>query len=86
MSVHLGDVLEAAGRDPAEIVEERPHFLISLTAQLVRDHLQAIVRTPTPDDDSHGDVVGSKPKTTRKAFADAASWVVAPDGACADAA
>ncbi len=86
LSVHLGDVLEAADRDPAEIVEELPHFLISLTAQLVRAYSQVIVRSPTPDDDSHGDVVGSKPKTTRKAFADAAIWVVAPDGACADAA
>jgi hypothetical protein len=84
MSVHLGDVLEASGREPAEIVEDLPHFLISLTAERVRAYCQVVVRSPTPSDDSHGDVIGSKSKTTRKGFAEAARWVVAPDNACAD--
>lgn len=86
MSVHLGDVLDAAGRHPAELVDNMPHCLVSLTAELVRTHSQVIVRSPTPEDESHGDVVGSKPKTTLNAFVEAAIWVVAPEGACPDAA
>lgn len=86
MSVHIGDVLDAAGRDPSELVEDIPHCLISITAGFVRHHSQVVVRSPTPEDESHGDVVGNKPKRTLRAFAEAAVWVVAPEGACADTA
>jgi hypothetical protein len=82
MSIHLADVLEDEGREAVSVLEERPeHSLVTLTVGFVQSHEQEVRRSPLEEDPSHGDVVGSKPKTRRRAFAQEAAFVVRRDAA-----
>ena len=53
--------------------------LVALTAGFVRMHGQGVVKKPQPDDPSHGEVVGKKTRSTQRAFARRAKWVVRPE-------
>ena len=87
MSVHLQDALGALGREPASVLEAFPqHCLAALTAGLVRQYEQEVIRSPTEEDPSHGEVVGEKRRQRRyRRLKEGAVWVVAPSNACADA-
>lgn len=77
MSVHLGDVLEDEQREPSAVLDGRPyHSLVALTAGFVRSEDQEVRRSKLPDDESHGDVIGAKPRRRRRSFARAAEFVV----------
>ena len=81
MSVSIGDTLAKGGRSPESTLGNRPHHhLVALTALEVRNEEQVVCREPRPEDDSHGGVVGSKPKTRRTVFALQARWEVLREG------
>ncbi len=76
MSIHLDDVLKDEGREPVSVLEGKPtHSLVSLTAGFVQNEEQEVRRTPKPEDASHGEVCGNKPKGRRRKFARAAEFV-----------
>jgi hypothetical protein len=80
MSVVLGSKLEELGREPHSALAGLQGFaLASITAQLVRQLGQTVVRDPTPEEPAHGLVVGDKSPSVSRAMARAAVWVVAPD-------
>lgn len=84
LSIVLDDTLEDAGRSPSDCLAEFPdHFLLGIEAGTVRAENQIVVRTPCPEEEAHGDIIGEKkPKSRLRRFVDASVWKVAPDGAC----
>jgi hypothetical protein len=63
-SVNLGCVLDELGAGAETVIVDRSRYaLVSLQAGFVRQHAQAVERTPEPDDPSHGPV---------------AQWVIVP--------
>lgn len=69
--------MAANGQRAGHAVRNRPHHhLVALTAGFVRAEEQTICADPQEDDDSHGNVVGDKPKSRRNLFARHASWSV----------
>jgi hypothetical protein len=87
LSVVLEDTLLEGGRQPSDVLSDHPdEYLVSITAELVREHDQAVVRTPTDEEPAHGEVVGKKTKGRRRAFAAESLWVVPPPDACPDGA
>jgi len=82
-SVALEDTMKSVGRTPEGIAaREGPVSSWRLTAGFVRSDPfnQHVQRSPKKDEPEHGDVVGEKPKSLRSAFAEAAEWIVPPDG------
>jgi hypothetical protein len=70
MSVLLQDVLEDEDRAPEAVLDGKPtHSLVSLTAGFVKAEEQEVRRTPEPEEPSHGDVCGEKPRARKKQFA-----------------
>ena len=84
MSVALGDTLEGAGRQPNSVLEGYPadFWLVSFPADAARRVEQAVCRDPKDDEPAHGLVVGKKTGACQRALARAATWIVAPPGAC----
>jgi hypothetical protein len=81
MSILLAETLRDLGQSPDAALAGHPDFgLASLTARLVREKGQIVVRRPEEGDPAHGLVVGHKPASVRKAFARAAKWAVPPPG------
>ena len=77
MSVHMGDVLDDEGREPVSVLVDKPGYcLVVLTAGFVQEEQQEVRRTPLPDDGSHGEVFGHKPKGRRRLFARMAEFEV----------
>ena len=54
-------------------------FLAVLKAAVYRGDKQLIVRDPTPEEPSHLGVIGPKPKSVRRRWAEKASWVSEPN-------
>jgi hypothetical protein len=76
MSIHLDDVLKDEGREPVSVLQGKQMYsLVSLTAGFVQHEEQEVRRTPIPEDASHGEVCGNKPKGRRRRFARAAEFV-----------
>lgn len=70
LSVSLGDELQRIGQTPAFALRAHPqHSLGSIIAGLAREEQQALVRTPTEDDPSHGEAIGKKPGACRNRLA-----------------
>lgn len=86
MSVHLGDMLAVDGTSPATVLDRLPwHQLAAFDAGFARDEEQMLVRSPTPEDSSHGDVIGTKTRARGNRFAKRCRWEVLrpemlPDG------
>ena len=81
MSVVLAEVVRESGREPGSTLQNLDGFgLASITVKLARDKGQKVVRQPEEDEPAHGLVVGDKPRSCRKAFADSSRWVVPPPG------
>jgi hypothetical protein len=75
LSVHLGDALEDEGRSPSSVLDGKPsHHLVALAAGFASDEEQIVSRDPQSHDESHGLVIGAKPKPRRDRFALAARW------------
>jgi hypothetical protein len=80
MSVQLGDKLAELGRTPYELRSADATLGIAeIEAQVMYDNDQRVARTPKPDDEAHGDVIGEKPGARRKVFVRAARWAVPPE-------
>ena len=85
MSVFLGDTMAEEGRDPLEALTREPtYFLVAITAADAVAAEQEVRRTPLADEPAHGDVVGKKTRPRRRALAEAASWLKAPEELCPD--
>lgn len=79
MSVIIAADVEKDGRSPLEILKNYPnHGIASITADLVRECKQIIVREPTVDEPAHAVVIGSKSKPIRRKLAQNADWVHLP--------
>jgi hypothetical protein len=75
MSVSLADDIERLRLTSAYALRNHPqHHLVALTAGFVRGEEQVVCRHHLEDDECHGDVIGSKPKSRRSLFAKAARW------------
>ena len=79
MSVHLSSVLAEHGLESKVVLEGHEGFaLASITAGLVRQCDQVIVRKPLTDDPAHAEVIGNKTPGVRKELARNAVWVFPP--------
>ena len=79
MSIVLGDTLEASGRPPEDARRSKPTWYVAaITTRLVRNEEQDVQRTPRPEEEAHGDVIGDKGKARRRRFVAAAWWIVSP--------
>ena len=76
MSVYLAS--ETPGGAQEILAGHEGYGLAEVTAQLVRDLDQAIVRDPLPEAPSHALVFGLKSDAVRRTLARAAVWVVEP--------
>ena len=76
MSVSIESTLVCNGLGAEHALRNHEDFgLVALSVALVREHGQGVVRRPLPDDPAHGEVVGSKTRSVRKAFARNAVWI-----------
>ena len=79
MSVVLADLVTAAGRGPADVLQSHDGFAIArITAGLARDKKQGMQRDPRPEEPAHALVFGNKTDSVRRAFAKSCEWVVPP--------
>ena len=71
LSVNLGNELDRIGESPAFALRNYPqHSLGWFSVEFARDEEgQEIESTPTPDDPTHGEVVGNKSGARRDRFA-----------------
>lgn len=82
LSVLLAAVVRESGRGPADVLSGfTGYFLASLTAGDARRCGQGIARTPEPDEPAHASVFGRKTKSIKRKLADAAGWIIGPNGA-----
>ncbi len=74
MSVNWGALSSVqdtlAGRDNCGVV--------SITTELCMELNQEIERTPTKDNPAHSDIIGQKPNSVKRKFAQAAKWLYRP--------
>jgi hypothetical protein len=83
LSVLLHDTLAESGREPHQVVTGAEPYLVSVTAEQMRDAGQVVCREPNEEDCAHGEVVGSKGSRSRKKkLLRAAVWEVRPDSGC----
>lgn len=82
MSVMLASMMLTAGGGGTQkaLTGHATFGLASIHAGVVRSRSQIIVRVPLEDEPAHAVVVGTKSKSTKKALAAAAQWVVPPPG------
>jgi hypothetical protein len=70
MSVNLGNELERINEPPTFALRHYPiHSLAWLSKGFVQSHEQEVRSTPTPDDSTHGEVVGRKKGSRSRQFA-----------------
>ena len=69
---------ESHGPEAALTGPHQDYGLAAISARLVHERGQIIVRAPTAEEPAHAYVVGDKRESTRKAFARQAVWVVRP--------
>jgi hypothetical protein len=86
-SANLECVLQPLGLGPDAVIKDPERYgLIALPVALVRQQGQGVERHPEPDDESHGHVVGEKPKSVAREFIRAVTqgqqiqWVIPPPG------
>ena len=79
MSVYRRDVIEAEGGDIRRVMFGHEGYALAfLTAGQVRLKSQTVHPNPLPEESSHTQVCGPKPKGTRRWFAEQAEWAIAP--------
>lgn len=77
MSVVLAAVAALGGCGPHDVLGRHDRYgLASITAGLARAYRQGIARDPTPQEPAHAVVFGKKTKSTKRALAKQAQWVV----------
>jgi len=78
-SVHIERVLQQLGLPNESIIAGHSGYsVVAITAGLVRQHKQLIQRAPETLDPAHAHVLGKKPGSVKKAFSEAAVWVIPP--------
>jgi len=78
-SVHIERVLQELGLPYDSLVAGHTGYsVVAITAGLVRQHNQKIQRVADVTDPAHAHVLGAKPGSVKKAFAEAAVWVIPP--------
>jgi len=79
MSVYRQDVIEAEGGSVIRVMTGHDEYtLASLTAGQVRSKDQTVHPDPLPEELSHTQVCGSKPKSTCRWFATQSAWAIPP--------
>jgi len=79
MSVYRRDVIEAEGGHISRIMAgHEAYALASLTAGQVQLKEQTVHPDPVPEESSHTQVCGSKPKSTCRWFAAQSDWALPP--------
>jgi len=81
MSVTLAEELTKEGRSLDSVLVGHGDFaLASITAGLVRECEQGIVRAPTDDEPAHALVFGKKTKSIQRKLVKGARWIIPPSG------
>ena len=81
LSVLLADVVTVTGRAPADVlIQFEGYFLAAFAAGTARELGQGVARTPIPEEPAHASVFGRKTDAVRRKLAQAARWVIAPQG------
>jgi hypothetical protein len=81
-SVHLEDTMQDEGVTPAELVAgHEKTWLAWLLAQAARDEDLWIIRSPEPEDPTHGEIVGPRGPGKRKRLLRQMEWEVQPPNA-----
>ena len=79
MSVVVGDIALAAGRNPDTVLAGHSGYALAMiTAGLVRECGQSIAADPLPTEPAHAVVFGPKPKSVQRRLAKQSIWVVPP--------
>ena len=79
MSVYREDIIEAEGSSVSRVmIGHEGYALASLTAGQVRSKDQTVHSDPLPDESSHAQVCGLKPKRTCCWFAMQSEWAIPP--------
>lgn len=87
LSIYLHDTLAEAGLAPQQLLTATEPYLVSVTAEQMRNCGQIVCREPDPEDEVHGDfhgeVVGSKGSSSkRNSLLRECVWEVRPDQGC----
>ncbi|MCC6680638.1 MAG: hypothetical protein IT445_07020 [Phycisphaeraceae bacterium] len=70
MSVHLAELVRNSGGDERDVLANYAGCgLASFKASVARKHGQGIYRHPRPEDPSHAEVFGPKPRSVQRALA-----------------
>ncbi len=79
MSVVVGDLVLAAGREPGTVLTGHEGYaLATFTAGLARACGQGVARDPTTKEPAHALVFGPKPKSVQRRLAKESVWLVPP--------
>ena len=79
MSVYRRDVIESEGGDARRVMTGHEDYaLAALTAGQVRSKNQTVFPDPLPEESSHAEICGPKPKSIMRWFARQAAWVIPP--------
>lgn len=79
MSIFFADEVLAAGRRAEDVLAGHGGFaLAAISAGQARSLQQSVIRRPTPDEPSHGEVIGKKTNSVKRALAKLSLWVVPP--------
>ena len=80
MSVALGDALAKNGLSPESVLDGHEGFsLVCFEASVPRAKQQKIIRKPLVNDPAHGEVVGKKTTSVKRAMVKSSRWVVQPN-------
>lgn len=79
MSVYRQDIIEAEGGSATRIMAGHDGYaLASIKAGQVRSKGQTVHPDPLPEESSHTQVCGSKPKSICRWFAKQSEWAIPP--------
>lgn len=79
MSVSIESVMDEKGLSVEDILRDYEGFgMVAIAARLAREKGQSIIRKPTVKDPAHGEVIGKKRGSVKKAFKRGAEWIVCP--------
>jgi hypothetical protein len=80
--VSIEDRMVELGLTPPDLIPKHPgtRGLAFINAATARQHGKGIVREPTDDDPSHGNLTGPDTKSIQRRLAAAAEWEIGPLG------
>ncbi|MEE8435807.1 MAG: hypothetical protein V3S64_13570 [bacterium] len=79
MSIQIEQEMENFGLTIEDILKNYPDLgLASFSAGFARSQKQGVIRKPLDMDPAHGEVVGEKPRSIRRIFAENANIIIEP--------